>query len=133
MKKKLLWLLIAVPIAALFITPGCENDNDSEPTGGPLTIEPHSVTAYQAGVVFQAVGGNPPFMWSVADPALGTIRYMRGRAAGYTRTSEAGVNLVQVTDDEQWSATATVIQPSETNDRTTNISAVIDLPGQPGM
>ena len=62
-------------------------------------------------VELEAVGGNPPFQWTVADEETGTI-VSSGRTAVYTAVSDTGGNIVTVTDERYWTATVTILQGS---------------------
>lgn len=85
------------------------------PVTDSMTLTPVGLdmlsTVTSAG--FAVSGGTPPYTWSVANPALGTVTYSSGSSyeASYTRVSgAAGVNVITVTDAEGRTASATITQ-----------------------
>lgn len=101
-------LLIA---GAAFTFLGCEDSKIGE--GESFSISPSEVTLTEPNqsVTLQVVGGNQPFVWSVSDSnTLGRISGS-GHSVTYVRTGTAnGVNVITVTDDKTWTATARVTQ-----------------------
>ncbi|MBN1558013.1 MAG: hypothetical protein JW951_07695 [Lentisphaerae bacterium] len=108
-------------LAALAVFAGCENNSDTDADNGEglpeFYIEPGAVTLGFADtntlVIFEAVGGNPPFTWSMSAPELGTLSGTggTGRLVNYTRSGTTeGANTLAVQDSKFWTAHATVIQ-----------------------
>jgi hypothetical protein len=104
--------MLAVCILAASFT-GCETSSGSS-SSSTISITPSSVTLTAgaiSAVQFSAAGGNNSFTWSVSTPSLGTISAAtNGLTATYQSTTNAGVNVVIVTDTSSASATATVTQ-----------------------
>jgi hypothetical protein len=95
---------------------GCDTNsgNKVSPVASALTVTPStlSLTAGQSSAfVFVATGGNSNYAWAVSTPELGTITpSANGTTATYQSTTNAGVNVVEVTDGSSGAATATVTQ-----------------------
>lgn len=75
-----------------------------------LSINPPSPTlgTTTTTVGLNAVGGTPPYSWSVSRPDLGSVSPTTGASVTYTRTQTAGANTVTVRDSANQTATATV-------------------------
>ncbi len=104
--------------AWLTLGAGCELNSDVKETrygGGPdgvppLTIEPVSwvFNASQTSKTFQAVGGEAPYQWSVANTNRGVVAADGARAV-YTRIGVGG-NVLTVRDAGGQKASATIEQ-----------------------
>lgn len=80
-----------------------------------LVVEPPSASmeASDTSIGFTAVGGSPPYTWTVATPSLGTVSYSASSsyACSYTRVAGAeGQNIVIVRDSEGNTQSAIVTQ-----------------------
>lgn len=124
MKKQT--LLAAAIAVAMFLLPGCENNNDTQSatnnTDG-MAIVPASahLSASQSQYSFTVEGGIPPYTWEVSDTSIGTISAdsIQTHMATYSRTGSAsGINSIRATDSHNtnanqnasWSAVATIVQ-----------------------
>ncbi|MBM4149284.1 MAG: hypothetical protein FJ224_09590 [Lentisphaerae bacterium] len=108
MKLVAIALSSTAAIACAVFLSSCETD------GGlgtdPLRIEPSAVTLTNtAVVVFEALGGDAPYQWTVSDSTLGTIGGT-GAVVNYNSTAQKGANIVQVKDANSWTASARVDQ-----------------------
>ena len=103
---------------------GCENNsNVSSAVSTNLSataafrISPNSVDLASNinHMVFEVIGGSPPFAWSVSEARLGTVSPSNttSRTVNYYRQQGGvvtqGVNIVRVEDSRTWSAQATVL------------------------
>jgi len=78
-----------------------------------LFITPERVVMTESNQVVQltAVGGDPPYAWSVIDPSLGTLSNTDKSAVNYSRKGDAvGQNIVELKDSSSTLATATIVQ-----------------------
>jgi hypothetical protein len=78
-----------------------------------LFITPERVVMTESNQVVQltAVGGEPPYAWTIIDPSLGTLSNSDKSAVNYTRKGGAeGQNIVELKDNSQTLATATIVQ-----------------------
>jgi len=112
------WLMVglmAVVVTGLGIV-GCES---TKTTDNVITISPASVTLSNdwATVVFTASGVSGtntalalPLMWSVSDPARGTIRASGGLTAIYEANTLGGNNTITVKDQGENEGIAVVIR-----------------------
>ncbi len=122
--SKITVLAIAFVMAGflLFWGSGCEDnakedDWNTEPSVEPLSITPSEVTlnANTSNTIFVVNGGTPPFYWWLSDTNLGTVPKVNANAITYTRTPAAGINIINVRDDQHWTAQAYIFQTSSTN------------------
>jgi hypothetical protein len=99
----------ALLLAFGMLLTGCEDDSGGTAN---LDIVPASVS-FPAGtatnILLTALGGSPPYTWSVNDGALGGV-VDAGDTAIYTSTTAAGQNFVTVTDTDSNSVSATINQ-----------------------
>ena len=100
---------------------GCEEG--SSLTGGEFFIDPPAVTlaSTDEALTLTAVGGEEPFVWSVADETFGTVT-TNGRSVVYARTAASGVNIVTLVDAKTWTASCTITQLGP-DDETVNVTA----------
>jgi len=113
-------ILTVVSALALGIFAGCENNSDvdsnNSSTNMPVfVLSPAGVTLGPTtnDVILEAVGGHPPFTWTVSDNSLGTISGDNGtaRVVNYKRTpATVGANVVEARDDWGWTASTVIIQ-----------------------
>ena len=105
--------LMAVVVAGLAMV-GCES---TQTTDNVITVSPASATLTNdwATVVFTASFASSntalalPLMWSVSDPARGTIRASGGLTAIYEGKNLGGNNTITVRDQGDNSGIAVVI------------------------
>ncbi len=114
-KCSVLCAVLAAAIAAVSLT-GCDTnsgDNVTTPTTA-LAISPSTLTLTAGEIstfTFIASGGNSNYTWSVSTDSLGTITpTANGNTAVYQSTTNAGVNVIEVTDSTSGAAAATVTQ-----------------------
>ena len=96
----LLWIGLAA---------GCNSDSDSETE---VAISPSSVflSADKVSIVtFTASGGDSNYVWSIANTNLGEI-FVADETAIYRSATNAGVNTLQVADEDGETASATITQ-----------------------
>jgi len=98
---------------------GCD---ESGTHGDEFRVHPASVTLYtdDETVVLQAIGGHRPLEWTVSDDTVGTVSGS-GQTVTYTRAEKNGVNRVTVTDSQQWTASATIVQ-EDTQEETADLA-----------
>ena len=78
---------------------------------GSVTLTPSDTFA-----VFTASGGSGPYRWSVSDSTLGKVPSTTAGVVTYTPVAAAvGANVVQLTDNNDWTAQAIVYQIASTN------------------
>ncbi len=75
-----------------------------------VTANPTSLTYDGAKSILSAAGGSPPYTWTVASGAFGSIDSSTGSTVVYTRGA-AGDNAVKVTDAVGGSASVVIRQP----------------------
>jgi len=116
MKKANKWvlaMLVAVVAAGMAIV-GCES---TQTTDNVITISPASValtndwatTTFTASMTSTNLSLVLPLLWSVSDPARGTIRASGGLTAIYEGKNVAGNNTITVRDQGDNSGIAVVI------------------------
>ena len=106
MKPTILFITLLI---AAFLFVACDSSSDFDNVLFPaLSPSQATLSGNQQTIVFTVTGGNAPFTWTVADQEAGTI-LADGRTAIYT-ASGGGGNIVRVTDERFWTATATVLQ-----------------------
>ncbi len=131
MKRALsLSLCLGLALSLGMFVGGCEDEPDMGDTGSyfeanPIGSEPRpqgsspiveitpasdSLTANGETAAFEAVGGTPPYDWSVSDISKGSIINEGENSAVYQRAA-GGDNVVICTDSRGNSAFATVSQP----------------------
>ncbi len=104
--------LTVLALAATMALSGC--DDDSGVRGRSFTIDPGRATlSFESKtLILRAVGGEPPYVWSVSDPTLGAVS-SDSHTVTYTRTPLVGVNTVRVVDGQGWKAEMVVYQRAE--------------------
>jgi len=116
MKTRSAWFLVglmAIVMAGLVIV-GCES---TQTTDNVITISPASVTVtndwatltFTASMTSSNASLALPLVWSVSDPARGTIRASGGLTAIYEGGNVAGNNTITVRDQGENSGIAVVI------------------------
>ena len=109
MKTAKIRLLLGAGCVWMGLMAGCDSDSDSTSS---LTLSPGSVylSAGKVSVVtFEASGGDGDYAWSIDSTNLGEI-YIADDTAIYKSTTNAGVNMVLVTDGNSDQAGAVVTQ-----------------------
>ncbi len=122
-KIKLTALMLTMGSALVILLCSCEDSSEDyqynrDVNIEPLTISPAEVTltTEETFTVLTAVGGTPPFSWSVSDSSLGSLPDSNAATVTYTRKSAAyGANVVTVTDNNKWSSQCIVNQNIQTN------------------
>lgn len=92
---------------------GCEG-SDSDLDDQSFRVEPSRVTLSQTQttVALRAVGGQAPYSWRVSDSTLGSVA-TNGPTVTYRRTAQNGVNTVQLSDGQGWTARAEITQQDD--------------------
>jgi len=103
-------------VVCAFVLSGCETSStdtgDVTPaTSSTVTVVPTSIelsTATITSTKFTARGGDSNYTWSISDTNLGTLYTSTGATAIYQNTTNAGANVLLVTDTTSNSASATI-------------------------
>ena len=117
-------MLLPALIIPLILAAGCENNSGSGDAVNEdvpeFRIDPASVSMGVADTntvaVFEVIGGQGPFTWTVSDTTIGTLSGADsgGRFVNYTRTGTAeGANSIEVRDSNAWTAHAVVMQDND--------------------
>ncbi len=109
--KKSAYCFFAALAAAILLS-ACEDDSDIR--GASFAIQPAQATIEHDNdsLILRAVGGQPPYTWSVSDASMGTVS-TNSHAVTYWRTPVNGVNTVRVVDGQRWRAEMLVTQRGE--------------------
>jgi len=113
MKTGNAWVLAGLMAVALVIA-GCES---TQTTDNVITVSPASVTVtndwatltFAASMTSSNTSLALPLVWSVSDPARGTIRASGGLTAIYEGKNVGGNNTITVRDQGDNSGIAVVI------------------------
>ncbi len=99
-------------MAATLALTACEKDSNVR--NKSFVVEPGraKLGPDDSIAVFRAIGGTPPYAWSVSDANLGSVA-SDSHIVTYTRSSQVGVNTVRVTDGNNWQAEAIVYQHND--------------------
>jgi hypothetical protein len=105
------WSRCVAAIALGLCVASCEDDK-SAASSAPFRIDPREsvLTEPNQRVVLRAIGGHLPMRWRVSTNSLGWISGGGGDTVTYVSSAVKGVNEVTVTDAQQWTAKAIVIQ-----------------------
>ncbi|MBU1908700.1 MAG: hypothetical protein KJ726_01480, partial [Verrucomicrobia bacterium] len=74
-------------------------------TGNPTSLENDGDRS-----LLTATGGDPPYHWTLQDPALGSLDQDTGETVVYTR-NRLGDNSVRVTDSQGATVAVVIQQP----------------------
>jgi hypothetical protein len=110
--------LLLVLLFSMALASGCEQGGAKSTDEFYVTPATVDLVPGQA-VALTAVGGHLPLVWTVSDPTAGQLSSSNGQSVVYIALSgtsgtsnavAAVMNTIRVTDGEDWTAHATIIQ-----------------------